>query len=56
MNDFDESYRIDVEFSKWAAEHRKSMGWELQYEDKYDLARAAFEGGYKLALSEKRLE
>lgn len=56
MNDFDEAYRMDVEFSKWAAAHRRSMGQDLQYEEKYDLARAAFEGGYKLALSEKKNE
>lgn len=38
---------IDDAFEKWTKEHRKALGWELQYEEKYDLARAAFEGGYK---------
>lgn len=41
---------MDEQFDKWAAQYRKDMGWHLQYEDKYDLARAAFEAGYKLAM------
>jgi hypothetical protein len=41
---------LDGQFSKWATLHRKEMGQE--YEEKYDLARAAFEAGYKLAVKD----
>ena len=43
---------IDQLFEKWVEQHRKEMGMDLQYEEKYDLARAAFEAGYKLAVKD----
>lgn len=51
----DEVY-IFNEFEKWTAHYRTAMGWQLQYEERYDFGLAAFKAGYELAKLEIKSE
>lgn len=40
---------LEEQYDKWRKEYVTSLGWAIQYEDKYEMMRAAFMAGYELA-------
>ncbi len=45
---------IEEKYEAWLTAHRKSLGWQLQYEDIHDRVFAAFIAGYELARKEEK--